>query len=193
MVTLVAVVWFGRETWLRGAAELWIVSDELGPADAVAVLGGAINTRPKAAAEYYHQGLVKKVLIAEVGLDDAELLGAVPSHTAMNRAVLIHLGVPATAIENFGRAVKNSYQEVTALREWAEQNNARYIIVPTQDFTARRIRWVIARVFAGSGTRLLVVALHPPEYDYREWWRSDSGLLAFQNEMIKYVYYRFKY
>jgi hypothetical protein len=56
VATFIAVAWFGREFWLREAAELWIVSAEIGPADAVAVLGGALSVRPMAAADYYHRG-----------------------------------------------------------------------------------------------------------------------------------------
>jgi hypothetical protein len=45
-----AGVWIKRGVLLRGAADLWIVSDPITPADAVVVLGGEINTRPFEAA-----------------------------------------------------------------------------------------------------------------------------------------------
>jgi len=189
----IAAAWLGREAMLRGAAELWIVSDEVRPADAVAVLGGGLSTRPFAAAEYYREGLTKKILVADSGLDQAEMLGVVPSHADLNRNALIKLGVPETGIESFGRRVTNTYQEAVALREWAALNHVRSIIVPTQDFSTRRLHWVLEQVFAGTGVRVLVPALHPTDYNYREWWRSDSGFLAFQNEVIKYLYYRYKY
>src|SRR5882724_7610551 len=56
--------WADREWLLRSATDLWIVSDPIGPADAVAVFGGGIEDRPFAAAEYYRQGLVKRVLVS---------------------------------------------------------------------------------------------------------------------------------
>jgi hypothetical protein len=43
------------------------------------------------------------------------------------------------------------------------------------------------------GVRVMVQAVEPPEYKVNEWWRSENGLIEFQNEVIKYVYYRFKY
>ena len=59
------VVWTGRGWFLRAAVDLdqWIISDPLGPADAVAILGGGVTVRPFAAAQYYRQGLVTKILI----------------------------------------------------------------------------------------------------------------------------------
>jgi hypothetical protein len=192
VVAFVAVAWFGRVTWLLGAAELWIVSEDVRSADAAVVLGGGLSTRPLAAAEYYHEGLVKKVLVANVGLDQSELMGAVPSHTSLNRGALIKLGVPETAIEIFGSEVTNTFQEVIALREWAVRNRVHGLIVPTQEFSSRRVRWVLEQEFAGTGILIQVHAVNPTDYDYRVWWRSHQGLLAFQNEIIKYLYYRFK-
>jgi uncharacterized SAM-binding protein YcdF (DUF218 family) len=189
----IVAIWFGREPLLRGAAELWIVSDPVGPADAVAVLGGGLSVRPFAAAEYYQKGLVEKVLVANVHRDGAETRGIVPSHTDLNRGALINLGVPETAIEIFGSEVSNTYQEVVALREWAMRTHSRSVIVPTEIFSSRRVRWILAHVFRNTGVKIQVPTFDPPEYSRDEWWRSDQGLVTFQNEVIKYVYYRFKY
>src|SRR5215831_16644730 len=97
--------WLDREWLLRSAADLWVVSDTLGPADAVAVFGGGLADRPLAAARYYRHGLVSKILVDE---PDSE-------------AVLLKLGRPKTAIETFGRARGNTHKEAVALRTWADQ------------------------------------------------------------------------
>src|SRR5438876_1140298 len=101
-------IWFGREPLLRAAADWWIVSDPVAAADAVAVLGGGLEARPFAAAEYYRRGLVKRVLISNVGGGRAEELGALPSHVTANRQVLVKLGVADSAIEVFGGKVMNT-------------------------------------------------------------------------------------
>jgi uncharacterized SAM-binding protein YcdF (DUF218 family) len=188
-----AAVWYGREALLRGAAQLWIVSDTIGDADAVVVLGGGMPTRPFAAAEYYRRGMVKKVLVSDARRDKTEMLGALPSHTALNRAVLLKLGVPEGAIETFGDELSNTYEEAVALREWAVKSHAGTIIVPTEIFPSRRIRWVLERELAGTVTKVEVPAWDEAEYTRSEWWRDERGVIAFQNEIIKYIYYRLKY
>jgi len=193
LAILTIVIWSGRETLLRGAAELWIVSDPVAPADAVAVLGGGLSVRPFAAAKYYQKGLVKKILVANVHHDEAETRGIVPSHTDLNRNALINLGVPETAIEIIGRDVSNTYQEVVALREWAVRTHSHSIIVPTEIFSSRRVRWILEHAFRDTGVKIQVPAFDSPEYNRDEWWRNEQGLVIFQNEVIKYVYYRFKY
>jgi uncharacterized SAM-binding protein YcdF (DUF218 family) len=193
LATVCAAVWYKRATLLRGIAELWIVSDPVGQADAVVVLGGGLGFRPFAAAEYYKKGLTKKILVSNVRLDKAETLGVLPSHTALSRSVLIKLGVPETAIEIFGSELSSTFQEAVALREWAVRTHAHNVIVPIQAFSSRRARWMIDRELTGTGTEVQVIALDDTEYGLSDWWMDDKAIIEFQNEVIKYLYYRFKY
>jgi uncharacterized SAM-binding protein YcdF (DUF218 family) len=196
LVGLVVVVgigaWFARTPLLRTAADLWIVSDVAGPADAAVVFGGGVENRPFAAAAYYRQGLVKKVLISKNGIGPAAQLSVVTSDVAANRAVLLEMGVPQSAIETFGISSSNTHQEVLALRDWARHTGARSLIVPTEIFSARRVRWMLHRAF-GDKVVILVPALEPREYRRDNWWRQGQGITAFYNEVSKYIYYRLEY
>jgi uncharacterized SAM-binding protein YcdF (DUF218 family) len=184
------LMWFQREALIRYAAEQWAVSDDIiHPADAVVVLGGGIETRPFAAAEDYRKGLTHKILVTNVRPSRAETLGVVPSHAAINRGVLMKLGVPETDIEFFGIAVLNTHDEARALRDWAIRNHAGSVIVPTEAFSSRRVRWTLTQALAGTGTSVQIQSLDYPA----GWWKADKGLIAFQNEIIKYLYYRYRY
>ena len=185
--------WFARAPLLQGAAQLWIVSDPIAPADAVAVFGGGLDTRSFAAAEYYRKGLARKILLADVRITPSEKLGVLPPHAELNRQVLLRLGVPEEAIETFGRAVTNTREEAVALCNWAERSHAQRITVPTEVFSSRRVRWMLGRTCAGKGVRVQVATLNAFEYTTADWWQHEQGLIAFQNEVIKYFYYRIKY
>jgi len=184
--------WLKAETLLRSAADLWIVSDEPGPADAVAVLGGGLEYRPFAAADYYRRGLVPKILVSNIGATPAERLGVLKSHVRANGEVLQKLGVPVAAIEPFGDHLTDTFAEATALHEWAVRNGAHRIIVPTDMFATRRLRWTLHHVF-GNDAVTLVPAINPPEYQRDKWWQNERGVISFQNEVMKYLYYRLKY
>lgn len=188
-----AWVWVEREPLFRGAAELWIVSDAVGPADAAVVLGGGLDVRPFAAAELYRQGLVKTVLVSQVDDDRAVAIGVQPSHTEANRQVLLKLGVPATAVETFGMANKNTKDEAVALRAWAKRHHPSALIIPVEIFTARRIRWIFDREFSGQPIQIEVPSFDPSDYARTNWWQNEYGIIAFQNEVLKYIYYRLKY
>jgi uncharacterized SAM-binding protein YcdF (DUF218 family) len=165
-----------RELLLRWVADLWIVSDPISPADVVAVFGGGLADRPFAAAQYYRLGLVKKVLV-----DDS-----------YSEAALLTLGIPASAIETFGNALQNTHQEALVLRAWAERHDVRRLIVPTEIFSTRRVRWMLHRAFP-SKFDVRVIALDPPDYHRDQWWRQTGSVTAFKIEVIKYLYYLLRY
>jgi uncharacterized SAM-binding protein YcdF (DUF218 family) len=168
--------WADREWLLRSLADLWIVSDPLGPADAVAVFGGGLADRPFAAAQYYRLGLVKKILVD--GPD--------------SEAVLLTFGTPGSAVETFGNALQNTHEEVLALRAWAERHDVRSVIVPTEIFSTRRVRWMLHREFLNKFD-VRVIALDPPDYHQDDWWRQTKSVTAFKIEVIKYLYYLLRY
>ena len=176
-VALLAIgAWTGREWLLRSVADQWIISDSLGPADAVAVFGGGVADRPFAAAQYYRQGWVTKILVDEPD----------------SKAVLLKLGTPESAIETFGHALGNTHQEALALRAWAERNNLHSIIVPTEIFSTRRVRWMLHRVFPPDFV-IRIAALDPSVYSHADWWKGNNGRSAFEIELVKYLYYIVRY
>jgi hypothetical protein len=182
------LAWLERQPLLRGAAALWIISDAATHADAAVVLGGGLGDRPFAAAELYHKGLVNKVLLSQVTEDRGH------GHTEFNRQLLLRLGVPATAIGTFGNANKNTWDEAVALKSWADRNLALVLIIPTDLFSARRVRWVFRREFSGTAVRIEVPSFDPPSgYTGAEWWKTERGMITFRNEVLKYFYYRLKY
>jgi DUF218 domain len=170
------------------------VSDPITPADAVVVLGGGIDDRPFVAADLYAKGLVKKVLLSKMRDPPSVKVGALRSDTEQNREVLLRLGVPDSAIETFGNVNKNTREEALALKDWTDRNVASALIIPTGIFETRRVRWTFRREFAGTGVRIEVLSVDPPGlYTRADWWKVADGLISFQNEVLKYLYYRLKY
>jgi uncharacterized SAM-binding protein YcdF (DUF218 family) len=175
------VGWLGRESLIREATDLWIVSDPLTHADAIVVLGGNTQTRPPVAADLYRKGLANKVLISHW------------SDYQLNRAALLKLGVPTSAIETFGKANTNTREEAVALREWAERNAASVFVIPSEPFMARRVQWIFRREFSDRPVTIEVHPFNLSGYLPEGWWKTEQGLTAFQNEILKYLYYRMKY
>jgi uncharacterized SAM-binding protein YcdF (DUF218 family) len=190
---VVTIGWFARGFLLTAFTNIWVIDEAPVPADVVVVFGGGVNTRTFAAAEAYKEGLVPKVLIPDVKLEPIEKLGLVKTHSQVCKEVVIGSGVPESAIEMFGKGVSNTWDEVHALKAWADANNADTIIIPTQFIYTRRLRWVLDKVFEGSETQTYVFAIEAFNYERASWWSNEYGLLAVQNEIIKYILYRFKY
>jgi uncharacterized SAM-binding protein YcdF (DUF218 family) len=192
LIALILLYYF-RAPVLEGAARWWVVEDVVEQADAIVVLGGGIDTRPFAAAELFRRGLAPQVLVANVRPGAAERLELAVSHTRRNRDVLVWLGVPAQAIVEFGDEVSNTYQESKALAAWVRATGARRVIVVSDAFPSRRVRWLFRRELEPLGVRVQVNASAPADYPLAAWWRDERGIVDFQNEVLKYFYYRVKY
>jgi hypothetical protein len=107
IITMLAIVaisaWLGREPLLRGAASLWIVSDPVTHADAIVVLGGNYYVRPLLAADLYGRWFANKILLSQTTNVQQTPVTVIPTDTELNRTALLKLGVPAGAIESFGK------------------------------------------------------------------------------------------
>ncbi len=179
---------------LQGAARLWIVDEAAEAADAIVVLGGAEDCRPFAAARLWKAGLAPVVLVPEVELNPTEALGLRPSTTAVIRGVLKAEGVPDEAVVSIGRDVSSTRHEALAVREWVEGSGVVgpvRLLIPTDPFPTRRTHWLFEKTVPGA--RVTVVRTDPKHMDVERWWTSETGLISFQNEVVKYLLYRAKY
>jgi uncharacterized SAM-binding protein YcdF (DUF218 family) len=174
------------EAILSAAGRAWIVTDELAPADAAAVLGGGHETRPAAAASLFKAGLVKHVLVS-TGETGGE------KESTADRDELIKLGVPPSAITQFSIDPRNTYGEARALAFWASQHGAERIIVPTEIFPSRRVQWIMRRELGSVGATAMVEAVTPGGFGLNDWWHSAQARQEFGREVLKYVFYRLVY
>jgi len=193
LVSIIAVAWTARDSILRGLAELWVVSDPLDRADAIVVLGGRIDVRPFAAADLYKRGFASRILISNVLRGPVEALQLWPGQTELTRQLLLKLGIPAEAIVEFGDDVSSTYEEARAVHDWAVASGAKAVIIPTDMFPTRRVRWTFRRAVAPAGIRVMVRSIQPRDYGIDDWWKDERGIIDFQNEVIKWIYYRFNY
>jgi uncharacterized SAM-binding protein YcdF (DUF218 family) len=190
IVLAIAVAWMARAAILRGLAELWVVSDPLDHADAIVVLGGRIDVRPFAAADLYKRGFAPRVLISNLPRDPLQTMHLWPGQTELTRQLLLKLGVAAEAIVEFGDGVTSTYEEAQAVLDWTKSSGARTVIIPTDPFPTRRVRWTFQHEVASTGVRVIVRPIQLRAYSLDDWWHDERGLIDFQNEVIKFFYYR---
>src|SRR5262249_34082976 len=153
VVLVIAGAWTARASILRGLADWWVISDPLDRADGVVVLGGRSDVRPFAAADLYKRGFAPRILIANV------------RRYPLEAQLLLKLGVPPEAIVEFGNDVSSTYEEARAVLDWAKSSGAKSVIIPTELFPTRRVRWTFRHEVAPAGVRIIVHAIiKPPGY-----------------------------
>jgi uncharacterized SAM-binding protein YcdF (DUF218 family) len=192
LVTL-GVAFFARETILPAFARCWVIDEKPEAADAILVLGGNPNIRGSAAARLFQQGIASHILITSPELSEVQKRGIVPPEVEVTRSLLIKMGVSADAIQILAPVVTSTRDEALALKQWCTDHHASRVVIPTDLFHSRRVHWIMERTLAGNGTDIRVIALDQPSYSTANWWKSEDGLIAFQNEVIKLLYYKSHY
>ena len=190
---LAAAAYVFRAPLLRGVASAWILHEPLAKADVIVVLGGGLETRPFEAARLYHLGLAPKILLMNPRPAPSTQLGLSPTEADSARAILLKKEVPAGDIFIAADIVNNTYDESLAVRNWAKTNGVTRVIIATDIFHSRRVRWLFTKQLKPLGLLVEVDAVPVREYTVRNWWQDERGLVAFQNEILKYAYYRLKY
>lgn len=182
-----------RAPLLTGLARAWVVNDEVTKADAIVVLGGGVENRPIAAAKLFHAGVAPIILYMNVKPGPAEILGVIPTEKEQTQRILLSNNVPASAMQAVGTNVASTFDETQAVRAWIQQTKATSIVITTDLFHTRRVRWIFRREFRDVPVKICVVAVDPVRYGIKNWWRNEEGLIQFQNELVKTVYYWVKY
>ena len=182
-----------RAPLLKGLAGAWVVNDPVTKADAIVILGGGLENRPFAAAKLFHDGVAPRILYMDVRFSPAEEMGITLPEKEQTHRILLSNNVPESAMTVIGSNVANTYDESRAVRAWIEKSGAKSIVIPTDPFHTRRVRWMFHKQLKGTGVALTVEAVPVREYTQGDWWRHEQGLIAFQNELVKSVYYHLKY
>lgn len=177
------------------AARALIVDCELERADAVVVLAGSSTYRERArhAAGIYARGRAPLVILTDDGQRSGWSAEKQTNPLFHERAAeeLLKSGVPAGRIRVLPGVVTSTHDEALRVREFAEREGARSLLVVTAAYQSRRARWTMERVLGASGVRVGVDAPPPGEESppASTWWLRGLGWKLVPGEYVKLAYY----
>ncbi len=196
LAALLGLAYAFRTSLLKGAAEYLIVNTRpLEPADLIFLLNGDYNTRPFQAGELYLRGLAPRIAVARIRSTPAEEMGLVQNETDISVQIMEKLGVPSDKILllPFGDGVSSTFDEAVALHTYVRASGVQRVIIVTSAFHTRRTRWIVEKELAGSGVEIEMSPVPYGTFDVSNWWKSEDGLIALNNEYVKLFYYYWKY
>jgi uncharacterized SAM-binding protein YcdF (DUF218 family) len=172
------------------AAEWLSVSDKPQKSDAIIVLGGDFS-RPFQAADLYKQEFAAKVYVSSPVrehslrlLDEAGI--AFPRQEEVYRQILLKKGVPADAIEFFGKELISTAAEAKTVQALFA-GKAHKLIVVTSPFHLRRTRMIFTDALPDTDIRFVATAYEPLP---KQWWTSQDAARNVLLEIPKIVFYR---
>ena len=184
---VVALLLAASVALIAARAGHWLESPSQAPrrADAIAILGGdEEGERATRAVVLYREGYAPTLVLT--GLQQ----GVAPIPAGLNwRAEFLEAGgVPRSAMR-FELQARNSYTEAVQLLALMRKEGWRTLIVVSDPPHMRRLSWMYADVFEGSGLDYVLVASRPDWWKPGDWWRDEkSGQFVIQ-EIIKLGYY----
>ncbi len=131
---------------------------------------------PAAAAQLYHQGWAKRVLLVAEVPGRLERLGLQPAEIARTRAALHHLGVPTSAFAVLGPVSRSEVAVGRALATYALGKPLRVLVVTATPW-ARLMRYDL-RQGLGNAPVTLAFWSAPSSRFGSHWWQYRQGWLA---------------
>ena len=174
LVVLLSTIYYLRSPVLAGLATAWIVNEPLAKADAIVVLGGGLEYRPFAAARLFREGVSQRILVTQPELSPTAQAGLVVPEFDLARQLLLTNGVAPGAIQALGTNVTSTRDEALALAAWVRLNHARSVLIPTDVFHSRRVRWIFQRAFCDTPVEVHVLSVAVPGYDAHNWWKHED-------------------
>ena len=182
-----------------GAARLLVVRAEMARADALVVLSGGsfYEERARHAAELFAQGRAPRIVLTDDGLEGpwSNALERNPTYAELEAEELSRAGVPGESVRFVPAQVSSTYDEAVRVRDYAQAQGLRSVLVVTSPYHSRRALWVWRRVFSESG---IEVGLDPAPSGRQSpsavtWWWHLRGWRAVAFEYPKLVYYWLRY
>ena len=165
----------------------WLIAeDPLQNAAAIAVLSGRMPGRAMEAAKLYKQGYAPQVWLAhstEPGATLAKLSVPYQGEDAYDKLILIHEGVPDSAIRVLEPPILNTADEMATIGQALSNATPRRIILVTSKVHTRRTR-TLWKQLSGDNGEAIVHGVSDDPFDADHWWRSTSDALDVVREVL---------
>jgi len=182
-----------RAPLLRWFATDLILEDSLERADALFVLSGGGYDRGNEAAKVLQQGYASHIIctggnrFVELKVFNIDTL-----ESDMTVANLRRLGVPQSVITEI-REGTSTKEESKIILKYCRDNRIKTAMVLSSKLHTRRIDEVFRPIMQSAGIKLIVRGAPSSRFDEMQWWESEEGLIAVNNEWLKRMYYWLKY
>ena len=193
VLVMIPVTYFGYQPLLRYSTTAIISSSEPKQADAMVLLAGGEPGRAWGAADIYKQKLAPYVVLTRepISSEIVELRKRgvdLSTGLDMNKYILSGLGVPEKAIVVVEPPVQDTFDELTRVRELAEQKHWKSLMILTSNYHTRRAG-MAARYIFGKTMDITVVASPHGGLDRDNWWNKRGDVRTFLIEFEKLVAY----
>jgi uncharacterized SAM-binding protein YcdF (DUF218 family) len=172
-------VFFNVGRWLT-------VEDPLQKAAAIAVLSGRMPDRALEAARIYKGGYAPEIWLThstEPGATLQKLSVPYTGEDTYDKLILLHEGVPESAIRTLDPPIVNTADEMTTIGRALRQQPAHKVVLVTSKVHTRRTR-TLWRGLARQDGEAIVRGVSDDSFDPAHWWSTTGDALDVVREVL---------
>ena len=165
----------------------WLVTeDPLEKADAIAVLSGGMPGRALECGRVYKNGFSSRVWLThstEPGATLKELAVPYVGEESYDKQILMHEGVPESAIETLDPPIVNTADEMKTIGEALRKQNLHSVILVTSKVHMRRVKTLWKRISGHDGDAIIRGDSND-SFDPPHWWKHTRDVLDVVREIL---------
>ena len=166
---------------LNFAARRLVRKDELKPADVIIALGGdALCWRERQAAELYHRGMGRKIIVSGIPFAWGGNTGEA------KQRYLVCRGVPAADVVVLKEA-RNTRAEAVQLAELMQERGWHSATVVTAPFHSRRAMFTIERRAPQFKFYSAPLPAQAPDWEPERWWTRRGEVTPTVREFVSWA------
>ncbi len=179
---------------LQKMGDMLVYQDSLSNADAMIVLSGGAFERGNAGAEIFKTYAIKKIICpgGNIHYDALILYGDTVYESDITRLRIIQKGVPDSVLVALHEGT-STFEEAEEIKAYCATHSLTSSVIVSSLFHTARVHSVYKKVFRDSNIKICIRGAHSVRFDEKQWWKTEEGLIAFQNEVVKSIYYSLKY
>lgn len=161
--------------------------------DVIAVLGGNSYVRGKEAVNV-HRMFPSTPMVCTGGNVPVQLLAfdTVLTESRLTRHFVTKSGVPDSLITCLDQSF-STRDEALELKAYCDSMGYRSLMVITSSYHLRRTGITFRKALEGSSIRLNLHGAPDDSFNPESWWTDEESLITVNNEIMKLIYYFFKY
>jgi uncharacterized SAM-binding protein YcdF (DUF218 family) len=180
-----------RHPIMRAMARALMHEDELSKVEYCFVLGGNSHERGMEAKKMYDQGYANRFVCTGSNVPSiTEAMGKPITEAEVTAFYLTSNGVPDSCVIVVNEATSTK-EESEAILSFCRKTQAKKIMLLSSRIHTSRVHATFAETFEEAGIEMIVHGAPSLKFNEMEWWKSEEGLIAVNNEWIKKVYYWF--
>lgn len=193
-LTILLLVVFGfKNNILRSFSHFLIIENEFDYIENAFVLsGGAFDRGNEATFLFQEKKIGNIICTGENKPPDFKAINLEMLESEVTRKNIISQ-INDSAKVTLLKIGTSTLEESEIILEYCLKHSLKECLIISSKFHTRRINNVFKKKFEKKGIQVFIKGAASSAYVENEWWKSENGLIALNNEYIKLFYYFVKY